>query len=141
MPPTASLTRRESFSASHRLISPHLSEAENQSLYGKCYRANGHGHNYVLEVTLRGPISPQTGIVYDLAVMKKIIQTHVLEKMDHLHLNFDVPEFQLEKGGIISTVENIAVVVWGWLSPHFTTLLYEVKVWETEKNIAVYRGE
>lgn len=131
------LARRESFSASHRLHSPHLSDEENARLFGKCNRANGHGHNYVLEVTVRGPIDPATGLVMHLSDLKRILREEVLPKVDHRHLNLDVAEF----AALNPTAENIACVVWQWLLPSLGGLLHEVKLQETEKNTVIYRGE
>lgn len=134
--PSAILTRRETFSASHRLYSAALSDSENKALFGKCYHPNGHGHNYVLEVSVKGAID-KNGLVMNLADLKKIIEEHVLSKVDHKHFNLDVPEFKT----LNPTAENIAYVIWGWLKPTLGALLYEVKLHETENNVAVYRGE
>ncbi len=134
--PIGYLTRRETFSASHRLHSPHLSEAENEALFGKCHRPNGHGHNYSFEVTVRGPIDAN-GLVMNLCDLKRILRDDVLAKVDHRHLNLDVPEFAT----LNPTAENIARVIWQWISPVLSGKLYEVKLWETEKNMAAYRGE
>lgn len=132
------LRRRESFSASHRLLSSHLSEAENKKLFGKCYGENGHGHNYVLEVTLRGGVDEKTGVLMNLTELKGIIQKSVLERVDHKHLNMDVPEFK----NLNPTTENLAMLIWTWLSPEIPKgLLYEVALHETENNVAIYRGE
>jgi 6-pyruvoyltetrahydropterin/6-carboxytetrahydropterin synthase len=132
----AILTRRETFSSAHRLHSPHLSDEENRALFGKCNSANGHGHNYVLEVSVRGAID-QNGLVMNLTKLKEIIHERVIAKVDHKHLDLDVPEFKNN----CSTAENIAVVIWGWLKPVLGDLLYEVKLHETENNVAVYRGD
>ena len=133
----AFLSRREHFCASHRLHVPTLSVEENQALFGKCNWPHGHGHNYTVIITLYGPIEPTTGIVFDLQRLKELAQTHVLDKVDHKNLNLDVPEFET----LNPAVENIAVTIWRWLSPHLQSLLYEVRVLETEKNEAFYRGE
>lgn len=135
--PAAILSRRETFSASHRLVSAALSDAENQALFGKCYHPSGHGHNYVLEVSVHGSIDQKTGIVMNLAKLKEIIQTQVLSKVDHKHLNLDVVEFKT----LNPTAENIAYVIWQWLTPSLGELLYEVRLHETENNVAIYRGE
>lgn len=134
--PTATLTRREIFSASHRLHSKHLSDAENAALFGKCGYANGHGHNYALEVSVRAPID-DNGLVMNLTDLERIIEEHVMRRVDHRHLNLDVAEF----ADLNPTVENIAVVIWRWLKASLGELLYEVKLYETEKNFAIYRGE
>lgn len=132
------ISRRETFSASHRLASKGLSDAENERVFGKCFRPNGHGHNYVLEVTLKGEIDPQAEIVFNLSDLKHIIHHQVLERVDHKHLNLDVPEFK----DLNPTTENLAVVIWHWLEPHIPKrLLYEVRVHETENNVVWYRGD
>jgi 6-pyruvoyltetrahydropterin/6-carboxytetrahydropterin synthase len=92
-PPIGILTRRETFSASHRLHATHLSDEKNRELFGKCNRENGHGHNYVIEVSVRGSIDPATGLVMNLTDLKHVIAEQVLARVDHRHLNLDVPEF------------------------------------------------
>ncbi len=135
--PTAILSRRETFSASHRLHSAQLSDEENRALFGKCNHANGHGHNYTLEVLVKGEIAQKTGLVMNLNDLKALIHQHVLDKVDHRHLNLDVAEFKT----LNPTTENLVVVIWNWLAPHLDGLLYEIRLHETENNIAIYRGE
>lgn len=131
------LTRRCVFSASHRLASSALSAAENERFFGKCFHPNGHGHNYVTEVTLKGPVDLH-GVVMNLAELKQIIEETIMEKLDHKNLNMDVPAFK----NLNPTVENIAIVIWQMLSLRLpSSLLYEVKIFETENNMAIYRGE
>ena len=86
------LTRKIEFSASHRYNNPALSAEENQRIFGKCNNPHGHGHNYTLEVTVAGEPDPVTGMVVDLADLKKILEQEVMRRMDHRHLNFEVPE-------------------------------------------------
>ena len=132
------LTRRTSFSASHRLWSEQLSDEENLALYEKCANPNGHGHNYVLEVTVRGIPHPQTGMVLNLTELKEIINKQVVDWVDHKHLNHDVPWLE----GCIPTTEVLVVKFWERLERAFPRgLLYEVKLFETENNSASYRGE
>lgn len=132
------LTRRTSFSASHRLWSEQLSDEENLALYEKCANPNGHGHNYVLEVTVRGIPHPQTGMVLNLTELKDIINKQVVDWVDHKHLNHDVPWLE----GSIPTTEVLVVKFWERLERAFSRgLLYEVKLFETENNSASYRGE
>ena len=132
------LTRRTSFSASHRLWSEHLSEEENITLYEKCANPNGHGHNYVLEVTVQGTPNPRTGMVLNLAELKQAINEQVVNWVDHKHLNYDVPWLE----GSIPTTEVMAMKFWERLQRALPEgLLYEVKLYETENNIASYRGE
>ncbi len=132
------LTRRTSFSAAHRLWSEHLSEEENIALYEKCANPNGHGHNYVLEVTVKGIPNPRTGMVLNLAELKQTINEQVVNWVDHKHLNYDVPWLE----GSIPTTEVLAMKFWERLQHGLPEgLLYEVKLYETENNIASYRGE
>ncbi len=132
------LTRRTTFSASHRLWSSQLSEEENYAVYDKCANPNGHGHNYVLEVTVRGNVDPRTGMVLNLTDMKRITNEQVINWVDHKHLNYDVPWLE----GVIPTAEMLAIKFWERLEREFPEgLLYEVSLHETENNSAVYRGE
>ncbi len=132
------LTRRTSFSAAHRLWSNELSEAENIALYEKCANPNGHGHNYILEVTVQGTPDPRTGMVLNLTDLKQTINEQVIDAVDHKHLNYDVPWLE----GCIPTTEVLAMRFWERLQSALPQgLLYEVKLYETEHNIASYRGE
>jgi 6-pyruvoyltetrahydropterin/6-carboxytetrahydropterin synthase len=132
------LTRRVTFSSAHRLWSNYLSEEENYAIYDKCANPNGHGHNYVLEVTVHGRPDSQTGMVLNLTEMKRITNEQVVNWVDHKHLNYDVPWLE----GTIPTAETLVVKFWERLEPHFPPgVLYEVKLHETENNSAIYRGE
>ncbi|KAF6216228.1 hypothetical protein GE061_000568 [Apolygus lucorum] len=139
MPRIAYLTRVEKFSAAHRLHSPHLSDAENLETYSKCNNPNGHGHNYRVEVTLRGPVSPTDGMVLNINDLKVYIKEAIMDTMDHKHLDKDVPYFK----DVVSTTENVAIYIWDSLKRIMQNpaLLYEVKIFETDKNIILYRGE
>lgn len=101
----ATLTVKTHFSAAHRLALPSLSFEENQEIYGKCARPNGHGHNYHLEVTVAGEINPRTGMLVDLGELQKAINEYVVEPFDHTFLNKDIPYF----AEVVPTAENIAV--------------------------------
>jgi 6-pyruvoyltetrahydropterin/6-carboxytetrahydropterin synthase len=135
--PLVYLTRRETFSAAHRLWSDELSEQENRDLFGPCAYDHGHGHNYVLEVTLRGPIDPKTGILINLKEIRDVVHELIVGDVDHRHLNHDAP---LTKG-INPTAENLVVLFWDVLHKHFNEMLYEVRLRETEKNWVTYYGE
>jgi 6-pyruvoyltetrahydropterin/6-carboxytetrahydropterin synthase len=136
--PLAYLTRKTTFSASHRMHNPELSDQENREIFGKCNNPNGHGHNYTLEVTVKGEIDPRTGMVMSLAELKRVIEEAVIQPMDHRHLNLDVPAMQ----GINPTAENLAVVFWGLLEQRLPPgSLVEVRLHETENNLVAYRGE
>ncbi len=131
------LTRKEHFCASHRLYNPKFSDQENLALYGKCAYANGHGHNYEIEVTVAGEPDIETGMIMDLKKLADIIDREILEKVDHKHLNFDVDFLK----GVIPTAENIAMIFWNILTPKITAgKLYSVKVYETQNNFAEYKG-
>jgi len=132
------LTRRMSFSASHRLWSDQLTDVENYAIYEKCANPNGHGHNYVLEVTVQGVPDPQTGMVLNLSDLKRAMNKQVFEGVDHKHLNYDVPWLE----GCIPTTEVLVIKFWERLVGSLPTgMLYEVRLHETENNVASYRGE
>lgn len=133
----AFITRRLAFSAAHRLQSDKLSPAENRRVFGKCNHPNGHGHNYVLEVTVTGPIDGTTGMVFNLTDLKDVMTDVVERDFDHKNLNMDVPEFQ----SLNPTAENIAAVLWDRLQKRLRPgLLHEVRLIETENNFVSYRG-
>lgn len=136
--PKMYLTRRESFSASHRLWNPSLTESRNVELFDKCANPNGHGHNYVLEVTVAGEVRNETGYVIDLKKLKSIIRSEIIEHVDHKNLNVDVEYLN----GIIPTAENIARVFWEVLRPKIKEgELVSIRLRETENNVVEYRGE
>jgi len=131
------VTRREVFSASHRLHNPKLSDAENAELFGKCNNKNGHGHNYTLEVMVAGEVEPKTGYVCDLKELKNVIIEHVIKKVDHKHLNDDTDFLK----GINPTTENLAVGIWNQLVNVIPSgKLHSIKLYETENNYIEYRG-
>lgn len=132
------LTRRATFSAAHRLWSGHLTDEENYALYEKCANPNGHGHNYTLEVTVRGWPDAQTGMILNLTELRDAVNEAVIKWVDHKHLNHDVPWLE----DTIPTAEMLAIKFWERLVVTLPEgLLYEVKLYETENNIALYRGE
>ena len=122
------LTRRYRFSAAHRLHTEAMTAEENVRLYGKCNNPYGHGHNYVLEVTVAGTPDPATGMVLDLKELKEILQREIIDRMDHRFLNYEVPEL----AGQIPTCENIAAVIWRLLEPRISKgKLHRVRLYET----------
>ena len=125
------LTRRYRFAASHRLHSPEVSEEENRRLYGKCNNPYGHGHDYVLEVTVEGPVD-ESGQVADRAALDRLIQKFVLDRMDHRNLNADLAEFT----GRVPTTENLASVIEKSLGEHWTlpARLVWLRISETDRN-------
>ena len=132
------LTRKAEFSASHYYHNPKFTPEENQRVFGKCSNLNGHGHNYTLEVTVKGEVDERTGFVVDLKQLKDILESEVVSAMDHRHLNKEVAEFASR----IPTVENIAVVIWNRLSPKLNRAkLHRVRVYESEDLFADFLGE
>jgi 6-pyruvoyltetrahydropterin/6-carboxytetrahydropterin synthase len=129
--------RRYAMSASHRLHTDALSEAENRAAYGKCNNPHGHGHNYVLEVLAQGAVNAETGMVINLADLDAIVQSRVLDRFDHTNLNLD-PLF----ADTVPTTENLCKVVYrlldGSLGP---AKLEQVRVEETENNFFEFSGE
>lgn len=107
------LTRKIEFSAAHFYHNPNFSAKENRRIFGKCNNPHGHGHNYVLEVTIAGEPDPQTGMILDLNDLKGILEREVTARFDHRHLNHEVPELQ----GKVPTCEEIASVIWKILDP------------------------
>lgn len=130
--------RHEHFNAAHRIHNPAMSDAENARIYGKCNNPNGHGHNYELTVRVCGPVDPVIGYVMDLGVLSASIKQHVLDRLDHKHLNVDVPEFK----DVNPTAENIAIVVHGMLRPHVPAHLdLHVILGETPRNIVQFPAD
>ncbi|MBF2001130.1 MAG: 6-carboxytetrahydropterin synthase [Synechococcales cyanobacterium M58_A2018_015] len=131
----AYLTISTHFSAAHRLALPHLTLEQNSQIYGKCARVNGHGHNYHLEVTVKGEIDPRTGMIADLGAVQKAIDDYVVGPMDHTFLNKDVPYFEK----VVPTAENIAVYIRDVLRQPIQELgaqLHKVKLIESPNNSA-----
>jgi 6-pyruvoyltetrahydropterin/6-carboxytetrahydropterin synthase len=134
------ITRKVEFSASHVCRSPELSDAENERLYGPAANPRGHGHNYVVEVSLRGDPDPVTGMVMDLKELKEILNREVMDPYDHRFLNYEVPPFDR----VVPTTENIARDIWGRLEPRLCNQrhrLHSVRVYETEDLFVDYFGD
>ena len=136
------VSRKAHFNAAHRLYRADWSFEKNDAVFGKCNNANFHGHNYDLTVSVTGEINPETGYVMDLKILADMIKQHIEDVFDHKNLNLDVPEFDTEKGGLIPTAENIAVIIWNKLRPHITDDKdLEVVVYETPRNFVTYKGQ
>ncbi|CAF0954169.1 unnamed protein product [Didymodactylos carnosus] len=144
------LTRIETFSAAHRLHSVHYSDDENVLIYGKCNNKYGHGHNYVLHVTISGKLDYRSGMLMNITDLKSLIKTEIIDELDHKHLDMDVEYFR--NGQIVSTTENLCIYIWKKLEKALNTFnndknqnqsikLYEIKIHETDKNTVTYRGE
>lgn len=138
--PIVEITRREEFSASHRLHNASLSDAENADVFGICNNAHGHGHNYELEVTVRGPIDERTGMVLNLNDLMGLLRERIVERLDHKHLNHDVPFLE----GRVTTAENVAVAIWDELAPRIRETegcrLHRIRLYESRSNFVEYRG-
>lgn len=137
MSPTVTLSCRITFCASHRLHNDALNDEENRRLFGKCNHVNGHGHNYVLYVMLRSTLDAKSHMVMNTEEIERIVEKHVLSKIDHKYMNVDVPEFK----ELVPTVENIVVVIWQWLKPALGDKLYQLRLDETEYCSAIYEGK
>jgi 6-pyruvoyltetrahydropterin/6-carboxytetrahydropterin synthase len=136
--PVITVTRRLRFNAAHRVHNSALSDAENIALFGKCNNPNWHGHNYLLEVSVTGPIDPTTGYVIDLAKLRDLVERELVSHIDHKNLNLDVPFMS----GTNPTTENLIVACWRVLSPHVAPgKLTRLKLWETENNYVEYDGQ
>jgi len=132
------LTRKAEFAASHYYHNPALSAEENLRLFGKCNNPLGHGHNYLLEVTVKGRVDARSGFVLDLKELKEILSREVLEAMDHRFLNKEVPEFRDQ----IPTTENLAIAIWRRLEPRLKRAeLDRVRVYESPDLFVDYYGE
>lgn len=132
------LTRKCEFSASHYYHNPEFTPEENQRVFGKCANLNGHGHNYTLEVTVKGDVDSTTGFVLDLKQLKDILNGEVVEAMDHRHLNNEVPEFANQ----IPTTENVAIAIWNRLHSKLNAAeLHRVRVYEMPDLFVDYYGE
>jgi 6-pyruvoyltetrahydropterin/6-carboxytetrahydropterin synthase len=132
------LTRKYRLSASHRLHSPQLSEEVNQELYGKCNNPFGHGHNYEIEVSVRGPVDPRSGRGVDCLVLDRLVRDEVLTPLHNRNLNSEVPEF----ASVVPTTENLGIVIhrrlrekWRTVFPDEWPALEKVRIAETERNI------
>ena len=134
------ITRHVEFSASHICRNPSLSDEQNRSLFGPAANPHGHGHNYLLEVTLAGQPDPVSGMVFDLKELKDILNKEVIDPFDHRFLNFEVPPFDR----VIPTAENIALEIWRRLAaaiPPGRARLHSVRLYETPDLYVEYFGE
>lgn len=135
--PHVTVTRRMHFNAAHRVHNSALSDSENERLFGKCNNPNWHGHNYVLDVSVRGPIDDRTGYVIDLGELKALVQREVIDHVDHRNMNLEVGFLH----GINPTAENIVVACWRVLEPQLApATLARLRLWETENNYVEYDG-
>lgn len=129
-------TRRYRFAAAHRLHTPALSDEDNRKVFGKCNNPNGHGHNYTLEVTVRGAIDAETGMVTDVTRLDEVVNERVVRRFDHQHLNYDE-----DFGRFVTTGENLVIFIWGVLDKAIPTgTLHKIGLVETRDNYFEYSG-
>lgn len=139
--PRVLVRQRFDFAAAHRLHSPHLSDEQNRATFGKCNNLSGHGHNYQIEPVVAVPVGLTEG--FSLAALEQIVEDAVIGLFDHKHLNTDTPDFDPARGGVIPSVENIAMVCHRRLSGAIGSLgegveLVSVTVWETERTSCTF---
>ena len=132
------VTRRYAFSASHRLHSPQLGDEENRRIYGKCNNPYGHGHNYLIDVSARGPADSATGLAVNVAALDDLVRREILQPFGHSNLNTDTDAFQ----DVVPTSENLAVEICRRLKRHWSAAfpgewpkLEKIRIAETERNI------
>ena len=133
------ITRRETFSAAHRLSRKEWSDEKNNEIFGKCANPNWHGHNYILWVTVKGDVNPETGFIVNLSSVSDILKQYILDKVDHKNLNEDVDFMK----GKLSSTESLAIGIWQQIEKPINQLgcfLHCVKIQETEKNFVEYFG-
>src|SRR5258706_5708249 len=131
------LTRQFRFAASHLLHSPHFAAEENKRVYGKCNNPYGHGHNYVVEVAVSGPVDPATGMIANLSDLDAFVEREVIEPFDHTYLNEQISEFSER----VPTTENICIEIFNRLREFPRAKLERVRVEETSLNSFEYMGE
>jgi 6-pyruvoyltetrahydropterin/6-carboxytetrahydropterin synthase len=132
------LTRKAEFSAAHYYHNPEFTAEENQRIFGKCNNPHGHGHNYTLEVTVKGEVDPRSGFVVDLKKLKDLMNREVIDVLDHRFLNQEVAEFK----ELIPTTENLAISIWRRLQAKLTLArLHRVRLYETPDLFVDYYGE
>ena len=130
--------RKAHFNAAHRLYKPEWSDEKNSEVFGKCNNPHFHGHNYEIIVAVTGEIDPDTGYVFDLGILKRLIRSEIEDAFDHKNLNIQVEEFK----NLNPTAENICVVSYNKLRKHLPSSLdLEITLYETPRNFVKYSGE
>ena len=137
--PIVRATRRVHFSAAHRVFRAEWSDERNAEVFGDCSNPNWHGHNFELDVTVEGPVDPETGYVMDLKILRNALEERVIRDVDHRNLNLEVPWLD----GLIPTTENLAVAIWNRIADALPegVRLEKVILHETPRNSVEYRGE
>ena len=137
LPGVAFVTRRVHFNAAHRLHNPEFGDAWNRKQFGPCNNPHWHGHNYELEVTVKGTIDPLTGFVIELGDLHRILDERIVNKCDHRNLNIEVDFLH----GLLPTTENLTIAFWNEIAPRLPSgHLHCVRLYETERNYAEYFG-
>lgn len=134
------ITRRERFSAAHRLFNPDWPDEKNEEVYGGCSNPNWHGHNYELWITVKGEVNPELGYLVDLKKLGLLVKEHITSKLDHKNINLDV---DFMKGIMVST-ENLSIAIWNELEPFIKSMgvsLHCIRIQETENNYVEYYGK
>lgn len=137
--PRVRVTRRLHFSAAHRLGVDEWTPERNREVFGECAHENWHGHNYELDVTVEGEVDPETGYVFDLKLLKELVEERVVDDLDHRNLNLDVPWL----AGLNPTTENLVVAIWRRLVDALpaSVRLERLVLWETPRNYVEYTGD
>lgn len=137
--PNVRVTRRVHWNSGHRLYRPDWTDERNSEVFGPCANPHGHGHNYEMDVTVSGPIDPETGYVLDLKILKDLVEARVLAHLDHRNLNIEVPWLE----GLNPTTENLVVAIWQRLAGHMPAdvVLERLVLWETPRNYVEYTGD
>ena len=133
------VTRRVHWNSAHRLYRKDWSDDRNQEIFGACSNPHWHGHNYEMDVTVSGPVDPETGYVMDLKVLKDLLKERVVDDLDHRNLNVEVPWLS----DLIPTSENLVVAIWNRLVDQLPSglELHRIVLWETPRNFVEYTGE
>ena len=133
------VTRRVHWNSAHRLYRPDWDDARNEEVFGACANPHGHGHNYEMDVTVSGPIDPETGYVMDLKLLKDLLEERVVGDLDHRHLNVEVEWL----AGTNPTTENLVVAIWNRIMDRMPSgvRLDRIVLWETPRNYVEYTGE
>ena len=135
---TVYITRKAHFNAAHKLFNPNWSTEQNEAFFGKCANKYYHGHNFDMYVTVKGEADYETGMVMDLKELKRLMETYVINKLDHKNINEDV-DFM---NGKLASIENLVVEIWNQLEPHIPKgKLHSIKLYETERQFVEYYGD
>ena len=137
--PTVRVTRRVHWNSAHRLFRTDWSDERNAEVFGACSNPHWHGHNYEMDVTVAGPVDPETGYVLDLKILRDLVEDRVVQDLDHRNLNVEVAWLE----GVIPTTENLVVAIWNRLEEHLpeSVVLERIVLWETPRNYVEYTGD